>query len=132
MAGIMLMAMQPFIAAHFCSDGMEDEPELQIRGGNESSRSEPDDRGDHPHEWETTVFVAASANIDLPDVFQHGIDAFLALVLLIAALVVARFQLAVRVERTTPEQVPHPPRAPPPRAAPWLAHPPGTAPPSTT
>ena len=130
--GIMLVTMQPFIAAHFCHDGLEDEPELQIRIGNEVGRIEPEERAEHPGERETTVFVAPSASIDLPNVFQDGIDAFVALVLLIAPLTVARFQPSVRVDRTVPEQVPRFARAPPPPATPWLRHPPETAPPSTS
>lgn len=132
LAGMMLVTMQPFIAAHFCADGLEDEPELQIRSGNEASRIEADDRSEHPDEWETTVFVPASASIDLPDAFQHGIDTFAALVLLIAPLTVALFQPVVRVDGAMPDKVPYLAGAPPPLAAPWLRHPPKAAPPSTT
>jgi hypothetical protein len=128
LAGIMLMAMQPFIAAHFCQHGLEDEAELQVRIGTEASRIEADE----PGEQETTVFVAPSASIDLPDALQHAIDAFLALLLLAVALTVARPRLAMRVERPTPGKVPYLAGAPPPSAAPWLSRPPQAAPPSTT
>jgi hypothetical protein len=132
LAAMMLVTVQPFIAAHFCRDGLENEPELHIRIGNEASRVEPDERPEHPNEWETTVFVPASASIDLPDALQQAIEAFAALVLLITPLALARVQLIARVVRPAPEKVPPHAGAPPSPATPWLGHPPETAPPSTT
>ena len=132
LAAMVLVTMQPFIAADFCADGLEDEPELQIRSGNEASRIEADDRSGHTDEWETTMFVPVSASVDLPNVFQHGIDAFVALVLLIAPLTMALFRPVVRVDCAIPDKVPYLAGAPPPLAAPWLRHPPQAAPPSTT
>lgn len=132
LVGMVLVTIQPFIGAHFCHDGLEDEPELQIRGGYEASRIEPDERTGHPDDRETTMFVPASASIDLPDTFRQAIDVLGALVLLICPLTVARVAFAARAVHAVPGKVPQLAGAPPPTATPWLRLPPETAPPSST
>jgi len=129
--GVLLTAIQPFIAAHFRSDGWEDEPGFRIRSVGASTQFEPDDRADHPADLETTLFVSSAASIDLPNALQHGIDHLSALVLLLLPLTVLVVLIVEPVQRLVPEPVPNTSGAPPPTAL-WRRRPPETAPPLTT
>jgi hypothetical protein len=128
--GILLAALQPFIATHFRQDGWEDEPGFRIRSVSATAEFEPDERSDHANWHETTLFVPAAANIDLPNALQHGLDRLLALVLAALPLTVL---LAVLVPRATQplriRRIPNPSGAPPPAAC-WRRQPPSQAPPS--
>lgn len=129
--GILLAALQPFIATHFRHDGWEDEPGFRIRSVSATAEFEPDDRNEHSHWHETTLFVPAAASIDLPDALQHGLDRLLALVLIALPLTV--LLVVQRLRATQPlrvRRVPNPSGAPPPTAC-WLQQPPSQAPPST-
>jgi len=130
-AGILLILLLPFIAAHFRCDGMEDEPALRVRSASETTQFEADNRADHPTDRETTLFAQTAASIDLPDALGLAIDNLLAMVLALLPLAVVLVRLTVPVERTAPERVPHHSGAPPP-AEPWRRLPPTTAPPSGT
>ncbi|CAN5534049.1 hypothetical protein BH10PSE18_BH10PSE18_17300 [soil metagenome] len=128
--GFLLAALQPFIATHFRQDGWEDEPGFRIRSVSATAEFEPDERSEHANWHETTLFVPASASIDLPDALQHGLDRLLALVLVALPLTVL---LAALVPRATQplriRRIPNPSGAPPPTAC-WLRQPPSQAPPS--
>ncbi len=129
--GILLVALQPFIATHFRHDGWEDEPGFRIRSVSATAEFEPDDRSDHANWRETTLFVPAGAGIDLPDALRHGIDRLLALVLVALPLTVVLAVLAPRITQPLRiRRIPNPSGAPPPTAC-WLQQPPSQAPPST-
>ncbi|MBT2304887.1 hypothetical protein J7E70_31200 [Variovorax paradoxus] len=131
--GILLAALQPFIGAHFCEDGLENEGEFQVRSLSASVEFHPDERADHPTELETTLFVPSAASIDLPHALKHGIDGLMALVLLLLPLTLALVRLVETFESVVPQRVPHTSGAPPPSpTAPWRRLPPETAPPLTT
>ena len=70
-AGMLLIRRQPFIAAHFRCDGLEDEPMLRVRSASDTTQFEADDRADHPSDRETTLFAQAPASIDHPDAFDE-------------------------------------------------------------
>lgn len=125
---VLLAALQPFLSTHFRQDGWEDEHGLRLRNAEATASFYPDPRADHGDRFETTLYVAAGASLDLPDALQHGLDKLLALVMLLLPLTVGLFrhQAPARVRHDAP-----PPArggAPPP-AAPWLGQPPKTAPP---
>jgi hypothetical protein len=127
--GILLGALQPFIATHFCQDGWEDEPAFRIRSVSASAQFEPDDRPEYPTWIETTIFVPSAASIDLPHTLQQGLDGLLALVFLALPLTIALARLpCCLLWRLVPQRVPHASGAPPPTAL-WLTQPPPTAPP---
>jgi hypothetical protein len=88
-AGILLAALQPFIATHFRHDGWEDEPGFRIRGVGESTQFELDARPGHRNELEVTLFVPSAARVDAPDALQHGLDGLMALVWLLVPLTLA-------------------------------------------
>ena len=131
LAGIVLTALQPFLFTHFRQDGWEDEAKFCVRNVSAMALFEPDDRSDHKNELETTLYVPASAHIDVPDAFQHGLNALMALVLSLLPFMVALAQPVEPAERILHELVPHTSGAPPPTAL-WLSHPPKTAPPLST
>jgi hypothetical protein len=128
---IMLTALQPFIAIHFRDDGWEDEPGFRIRALSTTVQFEPDERPDHAASRETTVFVPSGASIDLPNVFQHGLDGLMGLVLAMLPLLVALRAFAQPVPCALRVRVRAVIRAPPP-TSPWRRYPPKTAPPLTT
>jgi len=130
-AGILLIFLQPFIAAHFRCDGLEDEPMLRVRGASETTQFEADDRADHPSDRETTLFAQAAASIDHPDAFDLALGMLMAMVLAMLPLALAAARLAVPIAREAPEHVPPHGGAPPP-AQPWRRLPPTVAPPSVT
>lgn len=128
--GVLLMALQPFIATHFRQDGWEDEPGFRIRSASAPVQFEPDERADHAGTPETTLFVPAAASTDLPSALQHGIDGLLALVWALLPLTIALTVHGVQAStRARPERVPNTSGAPP-LTAPWFSQPPKTAPPS--
>jgi hypothetical protein len=129
--GIALAVLQPFIGAHFCQDGLENEGEFFIRSPSATAFFEPDLRAGHHADRETTLFAASGASIDLPHALQHGIDSLMALVLLLPPLMLALLRLVPRVRSAPAQRVPAHSGAPP-AAAPWRRQPPETAPPSAT
>lgn len=129
--GVLLTALQPFMAVHFREDGWEDEPGFRIRAVSAVAQFEPDERPDHASSHETTVFVPSGAGIDLPNVFQHGLDGLMALVLALLPLLVALRTLAIPAPRELRERLRAIIRAPP-RTRPWRRRPPETAPPPKT
>jgi hypothetical protein len=130
MAGVVLCALQPFLFTHFQRDGWEDEPGFRVRNAEAMALFSPDDRIDHQQDLETTLYAPTAAHLYSPDVFQHGLDALMALVLLLMPLTVAMMRIRVRIERVLFERVPFTSGAPPP-ATPWRCQPPKTAPPLT-
>jgi len=130
LAGILLVFLQPFIAAHFRCDGLEDEPMLRVRALGEMSQFEVDDRENHASDRETTIFAQVPAGIDHPHALDAGLGTLLALVLALLPLArVAGLEIGP-IGRMGPEQVPPRGGAPPP-AFPGRRRPPATAPPST-
>ncbi|MBN8754493.1 MULTISPECIES: hypothetical protein [Variovorax] len=127
-AGVLLILLQPFIAVHFRSDGLEDEPMLRVRSASDTTQFEPDDRADHPSDRETTVFAQTPASIDHPDTFDFALSTFMAIVLAMLPLAIAVARLSAPIVREAPEHVPPHGGAPPP-AQPWLRLPPSAAPP---
>jgi len=131
LCGILLSALQPFIAVHFRQDGWEDEPGFRVRATDATVEYVPDDRPDHPTDRETTMYVPLAANIDLPNAFDHGLDMLGALVLFLAPLTIVLLVASAPrprhlVERAARYSGPSPP------AWPWRRLPPVTAPPSPT
>ncbi|MGJ7556915.1 hypothetical protein ACSFBX_18660 [Variovorax sp. RB2P76] len=129
-AGVMLSVLQPFLFTHFRQDGWEDEPGFRVRNVESMALFSPDDREDHKKELETTLYVPASAHVDTPNAFQHGIETLIALALLVLPLVVALMRLLVPALQVAFERVPYSGGAPPPTAL-WRTQPPSTAPPLT-
>ncbi len=130
LAGILLVFLQPFIAAHFCCDGIEDEPMLRVRALGEMSQFEADDRENHASDRETTIFAQVPAGIDHPDTLSAGLGTLLALVLALLPLARVASRPVAPTGRIGPEQVPPRGGAPPP-AFPRRRRPPPTAPPPT-
>lgn len=128
-AGVLLILLQPFIAAHFRCDGLEDEPALRVRSASATSQFEADNRADHPTDRETTLFAQTAASIDLPHAMNLALDNLLAMVFALLPLSVVLLRLAAPVAREAPEHVPPHGGAPPP-TEPWRRLPPTTAPPS--
>lgn len=128
-AGVLLILLQPFIAAHFRCDGLEDEPTLRVRSASATSQFEADNRADHPTDRETTLFAQTSASIDLPNAMNFALANLLAIVFALLPLSVVLVRLAAPAEREAPERVPTRGGAPPP-TEPWRRLPPTTAPPS--
>lgn len=126
--GVLLAALQPFIAIHFREDGWEDEPGFRIRSASSTVQFEIDERPDHASSRETTVFVPAGASIDMPNVFQHGLNGLMALVLALLPLLVALRAVATFTEGALRERVGAVIRAPPATML-WRRSPPKTAPP---
>lgn len=127
--GLLLVAAQPLIGAHFSRDGLEDEGEIHVHSAAMSVELEADDDG-LPGDVEITVYVPSAASIDLPQAFQQGIDHLLTLVLLLLPLLVliAPFLSAFRsAARHRPLN--NSGASPPPPTAPWHRLPPETAPP---
>jgi hypothetical protein len=129
--GIALAVLQPFIGAHFCQDGMENEGEFFVRSPSAVTFFEPDLRAGHRADRETTLFTASAASIDVPHALQHGIDGLMALVLVLLPLTVALLRRVQRVRSAPVQSVPTNSGAPP-AAAPWRRQPPETAPPFAT
>ncbi|MFH0131825.1 hypothetical protein ACGLHS_16585 [Variovorax sp. VaC1] len=119
------------MAVHFREDGWEDEPGFRIRAVSAVAQFEPDERPDHATSHETTMFVPSGAGIDLPNVFQHGLDGLMALVLALLPLLVALRTLAIPAPRELRDRLRAVIRAPP-RTRPWRRRPPKTAPPPKT
>ncbi|MBT2326994.1 hypothetical protein J7E62_32390 [Variovorax paradoxus] len=131
--GTLLATLQPFISAHFCQDGLEDEGDFQVRSMSISVEFYPDERAERAPDLETTLFLPSAAGIDRPGALQHGLDALMALVLLLLPLTVALMRLVKTFASVDPQAVPHTSGAPPPLpTAPWRRLPPETAPPLTT
>ncbi|WP_394790779.1 hypothetical protein [Rhodoferax sp.] len=131
-AWVLMAALQPFMAVHFRRDGWEDEPAFRFHTAGESAQFEPDDRADHSGDIEATVFVPASASIDVPHAFQSGLDGLMALVLLSLPLLIALAALAVPAQPLLAQRIPRA-RGPPPDNIPfWRLQPPKNAPPLTT
>lgn len=86
---MLLSALQPFLFTHFCQDGWEDEPGVRVRNVSAMAQFVPDDREDHRLELETTLYVPASAHLDTPHAFEHGLGFFMALVSLLLHLAIA-------------------------------------------
>lgn len=129
--GIVLAVLQPFIGAHFCQDGLENEGEFFIRSPSAATFFEPDQRAGHRADRETTLFASSAASIDVPHALQHGIDGLMALVLLLLPLTVALLRRVESIRSAPAQPVPNTSGAPPP-AAPWRRQPPETAPPLAT
>jgi len=129
--GIALAVLQPFIGAHFCQDGMENEGEFFIRSPSAATFFEPDQRPGHQADRETTLFASSAASIDVPHALQQGIDGLMALVLLLLPLTVMVLLFVQRICSGPVQRVPNTSGAPPP-AAPWRRQPPETAPPLAT
>ncbi|VTU34205.1 hypothetical protein [Variovorax sp. PBL-E5] len=129
--GIALAVLQPFIGAHFCQDGLENEGEFFIRSPSTAAFFEPDQRAGHQADRETTLFASSAASIDVPHALQQGIDGLMALVLLLLPLTVLLLRPGQRVRSGPAQRVPNTSGAPPP-AAPWRRQPPETAPPFAT
>lgn len=127
LVGILLTAIQPFLAVHFRRDGWEDEPGFRIRGASQT-QFEADDRADHAKDLETTLFVPTAASIDLPAALEHGLAGLMALVLLLLPLTVTLTRVVETRQRIQPERVPPTSGAPPPTLL-WRGRPPETAPP---
>jgi hypothetical protein len=128
MAAILLSVLQPFLFNHFRQDGWDDEPGFRVRNVEAVALFWPDDRNDHKQELETTLYAPAGAHLDMPDALQHGLDALLAMVLLLVPLTVALPLLLESAERVLSALVPFTSGAPPPAAI-WRHQPPKTAPP---
>jgi hypothetical protein len=126
-----LCALHPFLYTHFQHDGWEDEPGFRVRNSEAMALFSQDDRPGHALDLETTLYAPAAAHLDQPDAFQHGLEALMALVLLLLPLTVALIRLLVPAERPACERVPFTSGAPPP-ARPWRRRPPQTAPPLIT
>jgi len=129
-AGVVLSMLQPFLFTHFRQDGWEDEPGFRVRNVEAMALFSPDDRADHRKELETTLYVPAGAHVDTPDAFQHGIEALMALALLVLPLVVVLMRLLLPAARAMCERVPYTGGAPPATVL-WRTQPPPTAPPLT-
>ncbi|WP_413765374.1 hypothetical protein ACEN9J_33080 [Variovorax sp. Varisp41] len=127
-AGILLVFLQPFIAVHFCCDGIEDEPMLRVRALGETSQFEADDRENHASDRETTIFAQVPAGIDHPHALNAGLNTLLALVLALLPLALIPIRPIRPASRLGPAQVPPRGGAPPP-ALPWKRRPPAAAPP---
>lgn len=130
-AGVLLAAFQPFLFSHFRQDGWEDEAMFGIRGPGSGATFEADDRGDHPHALETTLYVPAGAHIDAPDALQQGLDALMDRVGSLAPLAVLVLMVLLPVEPARRERMAHPGGAPPP-AKRTFVRPPKTAPPQSS
>ena len=128
-AGVALVVLLPFIAAHYRCDGLEDEPMLRLHVASDAVQFEADDRADHASDRETTVFAQTPASIDHPDAFSLALNSLMATMLAMLPLVLAMARLVVPIVRTTVEHVPTHGGAPP-AATPWSRLPPTTAPPS--
>lgn len=128
LCGLLLTALQPFLATHFRRDGWEDEPGFRIRTPASSTQFEHDNRADRARGFETTLFVSTSANIDSPHAFGQGINNLMALVFLLLPLTVGMVRPVPRLERRLPELVGNVSGAPP-SAHIWRQFPPETAPP---
>lgn len=126
--GFLLCALQPFLFTHFQRDGWEAEPGFRVRNAGAMALFTPDDRADHKDDLETTLYAPSAAHIDVPDIFQHGLDALMALVFLLLPLTVALRQVLPPRDRVPYERVPFTSGAPPP-TLPWRSQPPKTAPP---
>lgn len=128
MLAAVLCALHPFLFTHFQRDGWEDEPGFRVRNSGAMALFSDDDRPDHALDLETTLFAPAAAHLEQPDAFQHGLDALMALVLLLLPLTVALIRILVPEECAPCQQVSFTSGAPPP-AMPWHRQPPQTAPP---
>ena len=128
LAGVVLCALQPFLFTHFQRDGWEDEPGFRVRNAEAMALFSPDDRIDHQHDLETTLYAPTAAHLESPDALQHGLDGLIALVLLLTPLTVVLPRILVRLDRVAFERVAFTSGAPPP-ASPWRCQPPKTAPP---
>lgn len=129
LAGIFLSALQPFLFTHFRQDGWEAEPGFRVRNASSMALFDQDERSDHAHELETTLYAPASAHTDLPDVFEQGLNLLMALVVLMHPLALARIRRPVPIDRELCERVAYAGGAPPLPTA-WRIQPPKTAPPS--
>lgn len=128
-AALLLCALQPFLFTHFQCDGWEDEPGFRVRNMESMALFTPDDREGHSRDLETTLYVPASAHIDVPDALQRGLDVLMALVLLLVPLTVALSTIPMpRGLVVHHGRIPFPSGAPPP-TRPWRSRPPKTAPP---
>jgi hypothetical protein len=125
---MVLCALQPFLFTHFQRDAWEDEPGFRVRNVEAMALFAPDDRVDHPHDFETTLYAPAAAHLDQPNAFQHGLDTLLTLVAALLPLIVVLANPPAPSTRVCCERVPFTSGAPPP-AAPWRSRPPRTAPP---
>lgn len=126
----MLSVLQPFLFIHFQRDGWEDEPGFRVRNVEAMALFSPDVRAEHSLDLETTLYAPAGAHIDVPDTFTHGLDALMALVLLLLPLTVALGRILVPSDSIVHERILFTSGAPPPKA-PWRRQPPETAPPLT-
>ncbi|MDP9902078.1 hypothetical protein [Variovorax ginsengisoli] len=128
---LLLTALQPFLAVHFTQNGWEDEPGLRVRSVGEVTQFEVDAAQGQLRNFETTLYVPATAPIDGTDAFQGGLDMLLMRVGLLMPLTIAvlLFVAAVPFEaalRLAPYR-----SAAPPRTRPWRRMPPQAAPPPT-
>ncbi len=126
-----LTLLQPFVAAHFRCDGLEDEPMLRVRSVSDTTQFETDDRPDHAQDRETTLFAQTGATTDLPNALSSALAGLLAMIFAQRPMRVALAALWAPAPRQTAEQVPQLSGAPP-LALPWRRLPPMTAPPSST
>jgi hypothetical protein len=130
LVGMLLVAAQPLIGAHFCHDGLENEGEIHIRGAGPAVELEVDDDANGPAEGpEATFFLPSAASIDLPGALDQGIERLLALVLLLLPLVVPSVPCLSAFRSADRQRAPVKGGAPPPCRAPWRGPPPETAPP---
>lgn len=132
LAGIVLTILQPFIFTHFRQDGWEDEPGFRVRNVEARALFVSDEREDHLHETETTLYVPTAAHLDVPDAFEQGLDRLMALVHMLLPFAVAVMLFIVPAWRAAIEHVSYMSGAPPPPASPWHTQPPKAAPPLTT
>ncbi len=127
--GLWLVLLHPFIAAHFHSDGLEDEPGLKVRNAGETVRFEPDERAGHAQSRETTMFAQASCCTVVGNVLSAAFDGFMGVVLALLPLTIVAATGLAEARHGPPRRVSARSGAPPlPR--PWLRLPPTTAPPS--
>jgi hypothetical protein len=91
----------------------------------------PDDRPDHANDLETTLYVPAAAHLDQPDAFRRGLDALMALLLVLLPLTVDKVRILVSAGAAGPIEPVQFTSGAPPRATPWRNQPPKTAPPLT-
>ena len=131
-ACLLLVLLQPFIAAHFCDDGLEDEPMLRLRSMGVTAQFEAPDADDGPSGGrETTVFVQTAAGHGLFSALDAAMAHLLGAALLLLPLWAVAETPVVMTARRQPEAV-APRSGAPPASTPWRRLPPMTAPPLST
>ena len=132
MACLLLAVLQPFIAAHFRDDGLEDEPMLRLRSVGVTAQFEAPDADDGPSSGrETTVFTQTAAGHGLSSTLDAALAHLLGAALLLLPLWAVTATPIAMTARRQPEAVP-PRSGAPPASAPWRRLPPMTAPPLST